>query len=166
VTSAADNQGGEAQGTNNRVQYPYYIQDQYIKDLTFENPNFLLKYSNAPKEPEVAVNVESMVGKLGEENYEVTLKVSVNAKSGDEILFVVELLYAALVVVGKDLGQEVLEPVLMVHCPFLMFPFVREIVSRLTQSGGYPPLMLEPIDFASIYMEKQRSKTEAPQMNG
>jgi preprotein translocase subunit SecB len=151
---------------NNRMQYPYYIQDQYVKDLTFENPNFLMKYSSAPKEPEVSVNVESTVGKLGEENYEVALKVSVSARVGEETLFVIELLYAALVSVGKGVTQEVLEPVLMVHCPFLMFPFVREIVARLTQAGGYPPLMLEPIDFASIYVEKQKAKSESPQMNG
>jgi preprotein translocase subunit SecB len=125
-----------------------------------------MKYSKTPKEPEIAVNVESTVGRLGEGNYEVVLKVSVSARSGEETLFVIELLYAALVAVGKDVSQEVLEPVLMVHCPFLMFPFVREIVARLTQSGGYPPLMLEPIDFASIYMEKQKSKSESPQMNG
>jgi preprotein translocase subunit SecB len=160
---AEENNNG---GNNGGLQYPYYIQDQYIKDLTFENPNFLMKYSSPPKEPEVSVNVESTVGKLGEENYEVALKVSISARAGEGTLFVIELLYAALVSVGKGVNQEVLEPVLMVHCPFLMFPFVREIVSRLTQSGGYPPLMLEPIDFASIYMEKQKARSEAPQMNG
>jgi preprotein translocase subunit SecB len=149
-----------------KTQYPYYIRDQYVKDLTYENPNFLIKYSETKKEPEVAVNVESAVVKLSDDDYEVTLKVTVNAKSQDNALFLIELLYGALVSVGKEVNQEVLEPVLMVHCPFLMFPFVREIVSRLTQLGGYPPLMLEPIDFATLYMSKQKPKSEVPQMNG
>ncbi|MDR1234102.1 MAG: protein-export chaperone SecB [Holosporales bacterium] len=160
----ADNEN--QQNSNAQMQYPYYIRDQYVKDLTFENPNFLIKYSKNPVEPEVSVNVETAVAKLNEESYEVILKSTVSAKSGESTLFVMEIEYAGLIAVAKDVPQEVLDPVLMVHCPFLMFPYIREIVSRLTQSGGYPPLMLEPIDFASIYLEKQKSREQPPQMNG
>ncbi|MDR0640147.1 MAG: protein-export chaperone SecB [Holosporales bacterium] len=160
----AENESQQNQGR--QMQYPYYIQDQYVKDLTFENPNFLMKYSGTPMEPEVSVNVETTIGKLNEESYEVVLKAVVNARSGESALFVIEIAYAGLVAVAKDIPQEVLDPVLMVHCPFLMFPYLREMVSRLTQIGGYPPLMLEPIDFASIYLEKQKNREHPPQMNG
>ena len=142
-------------------QYPFYIHDQYIKDLSFENPNFLIKYSETEKQPEVAVNVETQVSKISENNYEVGMSVSVKSTLGETSVFILELTYAGLVSVAPDLKQDTLEPVLLVHCPFLMFPFVREIVANTTRSGGYPPLMIEPIDFASLYLAKKKENAEA-----
>lgn len=147
------------QGQN---QYPFRIIDQYIKDLSFENPNYLIKYTDeGEKQPEVGVGLENNVAKIDDEHYEVTLKVTVNSNIGEKSVFVVELLYAALVAVAQNLEQDILEPILMVHCPFLMFPFIREIVSNTTSSGGFPPLRLEPIDFASLYMSKKKEMAES-----
>ena len=156
----------EAKDKNSGYQYPFYIHDQYIKDLSFENPNFLMKYNETEQQPEVSVNVESTVAKINENNYEVTLKIDVKSVVGETTVFVTELLYGALVAVDPSLQNDVLEPILLVHCPFLMFPFAREIVSNITRSGGYPPLLIEPIDFASLYIEKKKSieaeKTSSP----
>ncbi len=138
-------------------QYPFYVHDQYIKDLSFENPNFLMKYSDSEKQPQVSVNVESNVAKINDSNYEVSMKVQVKSEIDGTSIFVLELDYGSLVSVDPTLNSDILETVLLVHCPFLMFPFVREIVSSVTRSGGYPPLLIEPIDFASLYMEKKKA---------
>ncbi len=142
-------------------QYPFRINDQYVKDLSFENPNYLMKYSNdSDKQPEVGVGLENNVAKIDDEHYEVTLKVNAKSTIGDKSLFIVELSYAALITVAPNLEQDILEPILMVHCPFLMFPFIREIVASATSAGGFPPLRLEPIDFASLYMSKKKEMAE------
>lgn len=137
-------------------QYPFYIHDQYVKDISFENPNYLIKYTEKDKQPEVSVNVETHVAKLNDDNYEVAMNITAKSLIEDKTVFVLELTYAALVSVAKDLKQDVLEPVLLVHCPFLMFPFAREIVATVTRTGGYPPLMIDPIDFANLYLEKKK----------
>ena len=141
-------------------QYPFYIHDQYVKDLSFENPNFLIKYSEKSVKPDVSVNVSSNVSKLNDDTYEVVLKVNVKSTLEEKTVFLLDLSYGALVSVDKKQPNEVLEPALLVHAPFLMFPFVREIVANSTKNGGYPPLLLEPIDFASLYVEKKREAIE------
>lgn len=147
----ADNQEQTANS-----QAPFYIHDQYVKDISFENPDYLIKYTEKDKQPEVSVNVETHVAKLTDENYEVSMNITAKSSLADKTVFVLELTYAALVSVAKELKQDILESVLLVHCPFLMFPFAREIVSTVTRAGGYPPLMIEPIDFASLYLAKKK----------
>ena len=147
------------QGANNNggMQYPFFIGDQYLKDVSFENPNFLMKYQESKEQPQVSVNVETNVAKIQDEHYEVSMKVGVKSFVGDKDIFILEMVYAALVTVDPSLKNDVLEPILLVHCPFLMFPFVRGIVADMTRNGGYPPLLIEPIDFASLYIEKRKS---------
>ena len=142
-------------------QYPFRIIDQYAKDISFENPNYLAKYSDEEKKsPEVGVSIENSVAKIDDEHYEVTLKIDAKSNIEDRSVFVVELSYAALVAVAPNMEQDVLEPILLVHCPFLMFPYIREIIAHITSSGGFPPLQLEPIDFASLYMAKKKETEE------
>ncbi|MDR3224065.1 MAG: protein-export chaperone SecB [Holosporales bacterium] len=149
------------QANERRSQYPFFIQDQYVKDLTFENPNFLVKYTENPEQPEVAINVETRISKIDENNYEVVLDTSVKSKMAAHDLFILELSYAGLVSIATNIENEALEPVLFVHCPFLMFPFVRELIANMTRVGGYPPLLMEPIDFASLYIEKKKQSQQA-----
>ncbi|MDR2075120.1 MAG: protein-export chaperone SecB [Holosporales bacterium] len=138
---------------------PFFINDQYIKDLSFENPNFLMKYQEDREQPQVSVNVETNVSKIQDTHYEVSMKVDVKSFVGDTNIFVLELVYGALVTVDTQLSNDVLEPILLVHCPFLMFPFVRNVISEISQNGGYPPLLIEPIDFASLYIEKKQKES-------
>lgn len=140
---------------------PFIIHDQYVKDLSFENPNVLLKYTENNIKPDVSVNVETHVLQLKEETYEVELKAVVNSKAKDKQLFLIELKYGGLVSVDTKLKQDQLEPVLLVHVPFLLFPFVREVLANITKNGGYPPLLIEPIDFASLYLKK-KSEMQKP----
>lgn len=136
-------------------QYPFFIHDQYVKDLSFENPNFLIKYSEKNVKPDVSVNVSSGVSKLNDDTYEVILKVNIDSTVDKKTVFLIDLSYGALVSVDKSQQADILEPALFVHVPFLMFPFVREIIATITKNGGYPPLLLDPIDFASLYVQKK-----------
>ena len=150
-----------------KQKLPFFIHDQYIKDLSFENPNFLLKYGEVKQQPEVGINVETHVGKINDNTYEVTIKVVANSKVKPEqakepsTVFIMDLTYGALVSVDASLKTDMLESVLLVHVPFLMFPFVRENIANITRNGGYPPLLIEPIDFASLYLQKKNEATKA-----
>ena len=145
---------------NQTNQYPFYIHDQFVEDISFENPNYLAKYGDADKQPEVSVGVETHVAKIDDEHYKVSLNLNAKSNIEERSVFVLELTYSALVSVAKDLQQDVLEPILLVHCPFLMFPFAREIVANITRAGGFPPLMIDPIDFASLYIAKKKENSE------
>jgi preprotein translocase subunit SecB len=114
----------------------------------------LAKYDNESQQ-EVSVGIEVNVISLGGSHYEVSLDLSVRSDVSKERLFVLEVKYVGLVSVADNLENDVLEAVLFVHCPFLMFPYARAIVSSIISSGGYPPLMIEPIDFASLYLAKR-----------
>jgi preprotein translocase subunit SecB len=140
-----------------RAPYPFVIHEQYVKDISFENPNFLVKYSETDRQSQVSVNVETNVAKLNDDNYEITMSVIAKSVLGETSIFVLELVYACVVSVAKDLEQDVLEHVLLVHCPFLMFPFAREAIASITKYGGYPPLVIEPIDFSLLYLEKKKA---------
>ena len=129
-----------AEEQQNKQQYPFYIHDQYIKDLSFENPNILLKYSDTKSQPAVSVNVETHVSKVNNDTYEVTLKALVNSNLENNPVFVVDLTYGALVSVDPTLKSDMLESILLVHVPFLMFPFIRQIIADVTRNGSYPPL--------------------------
>ncbi|MEM8800305.1 MAG: protein-export chaperone SecB [Pseudomonadota bacterium] len=147
---------GDAQSGQQQVRVG--ILAQYVKDLSFENPNApqsLQQKPDAPK-PNMDVNVNVAARKANEEVYEVELKLTVNAKVEDTTSFVVELLYAGLFQL-VNLPEQALQPFLLVEAPRLIFPFARRIVSDAVRDGGFPPLMLEPIDFAQLYRRQMES---------
>lgn len=129
------------------------ILTQYVKDLSFENPNApqSLQMEVAPR---IEINVNVNARRASEEMFEVELKISASAATDDKVSFVVELLYGGLFAL-RNIPPEALEPFLVVEAPRILFPFARRIVADATRDGGYPPLLLEPIDFASLYMAQQ-----------
>lgn len=130
------------------------ILGQYIKDLSFENPTpaqTIQKLSN--EKPTMNINVGLNAQQLGDDVFEVDLKVTATAVSGEETAFVAELLYSGLFGI-KNLPEEQLQPFLMIEAPRQTFPFARRILSDVTRDGGFPPLMLEPIDFAGLYQQQ------------
>ena len=130
------------------------ILGQYIKDLSFENPTPAQTIQKlATEKPTMNINVNLNAQQLGEDLYEVDLKVTATAKSNEETAFVAELLYSGLFGI-KGLPEDQLQPFLMVEAPRQIFPFARRILSDVTRDGGFPPLMLEPIDFASLYHQQ------------
>jgi preprotein translocase subunit SecB len=137
------------------------INAQYVKDLSFENPRAPQSLMQPAAQPEVAINVDVKAQNLGPEVYEVVLTVTVNAHAQDTPIFIVELAYAAVVTV-KNIPEAMLPAVLLVETPRLIFPFARAIIAEATRDGGFPPLMINPVDFAELLRTQPlRSETGA-----
>ncbi|HEC00688.1 MAG TPA: protein-export chaperone SecB [Sphingomonadales bacterium] len=136
------------------------ILGQYIKDLSFENPTpaqTLQKMST--EKPSMDINVNLNARAVGEDIYEVDLKITTTAKAGEDIAFVAELVYSGLFG-AKNLPENTLQPFLMIEAPRQIFPFARRILADVTRDGGFPPLMLEPIDFAALYQQQMQAAQE------
>lgn len=132
---------------------------QYLKDLSFENPRAPQSFQGEGS-PKIDVNVDVQARPLGTDQYEVELSLAARAKRDEDAVFVVEATYAGAFEI-KNLPREQLEMIMLVECPRLLFPFMRQIVAEATRNGNFPPLMLEPIDFMGIYManaEKRRQE--------
>jgi preprotein translocase subunit SecB len=130
------------------------INAQYVKDLSFENPGApatLVAQKEAPK-IEIALNLEAKA--IQADAHEVTLQITATAKAGETALFVVELSYAGLFTLA-NIPQDQKEMILLIHCPTILFPFARRVLSDATRDGGFQPLMLEPIDFAGLYQQRK-----------
>ena len=156
---ATDDSNKLHQESSEKIKPQIGIQIQYVKDLSFENPGSPESLTAPHENPDIQINVEVQARPLGDDNYEVLLHITANSQSGKTTLFVLELTYGAIC---KILGvsQESLEPVLLVECPRLIFPFARRILSDATKDGGFPPLMLNPIDFMSLYKQQKTSSTK------
>jgi len=125
------------------------INAQYVKDLSFENPRAPHSLIQPSAQPEVAINVDVKARNLGPEVFEVVLTVNVNARAQSEPVFLVELVYGAVVTV-KNTPESMLPAVILVEAPRLIFPFARAVIADATRDGGFPPLMINPIDFAEL----------------
>ncbi|MDA0902277.1 MAG: protein-export chaperone SecB [Proteobacteria bacterium] len=128
---------------------------QYIKDLSFEIPTAPQIFLTPVDKPQIDLSVDIDVKKLNETTFEVSLKVGADANKKD--LFICEVEYAGIFNI-EDIEPEVMEQILLVYCPNILFPFVRKIVANCTMDGGFSPLMLDPIDFADLYA-KRKSQT-------
>lgn len=134
---------------------------QYVKDLSFENPNAprsLQPQGEGGPRIEVGVNVNAR--KANDELFEVELKITANANGEIGAIFACELLYGGLFAL-KNVPEEALEPFLVVEAPRLIFPFARRIIADATRDGGFAPLMLDPIDFASMYLARMQAQQSA-----
>lgn len=134
---------------------------QYIKDFSFENPNSPESLVPPKEQPKIEVSVDVRVEKMEDNTFEVILLTTAKAVASEKILFMTELAYAGIFTI--HMPKEELEPVLMVYCPGLLFPFARQIIADVTRQGGFPPLMIDPIDFGALYKQhiKQRIKHTA-----
>jgi len=127
---------------------------QYVKDLSFENPNAPAVYQ-WQTQPNIDVQFNIGSGQLGDDVYEVVLKIDVKAEGDDkQVAFQVELVYAGLFGI-RNVPAEQIPPFLLAEAPRILFPFARRVLSDAVRDGGFPPLMLEPIDFAQLYMQQQ-----------
>jgi preprotein translocase subunit SecB len=159
-TSSAGPNGGNGQaGTAQSagVQPQLQVLAQYIKDLSFENPQAPQSLQAGVK-PQLDVSVDVQARPLGVEQYEVLLRIRADAQgSASNKVFVVELVYGGVFMM-RGIPQEGIQPILLIECPRILFPFARQVVSSVTQSGGFPPLLLDPIDFAGLYRMQLQSQ--------
>jgi preprotein translocase subunit SecB len=124
---------------------------QYVKDLSFENPNAPAVYQ-WQGQPQVDVQVNIGVAAVGDGVHEVALKLEIEAKSNEGVAYRVETLYAGLFAI-RNVPEEQLQPFLLAEAPRLLFPFARKVIADATLDGGFPPFLLEPIDFGGLYMQ-------------
>lgn len=147
ATNGAEN-GAEAQ-----TAPALSVLAQYIKDFSFESPNAPNSLRPRDKAPDIQININVNPTPLSETDFEVELKLDARAVDGDEVLFNVELVYAGIFRV-TGIPQEALQPIVLVECPRILFPFARQIVADATRNGNFPPLMIDPVDFAQLYQAK------------
>jgi preprotein translocase subunit SecB len=148
-----------------QAQQQLIINAQYVKDLSFENPHAPASLRQQASPPAVEINVDVKAQTLGPENYEVVLTIKANARVEAEVLFIIELSYAAVATL-RNVAPDMISPILLVETPRLIFPFARNIVAETTRDGGFPPLMINPIDFGELLRRNAGAVPNGPSLPG
>ncbi|MSP94492.1 MAG: protein-export chaperone SecB [Alphaproteobacteria bacterium] len=153
------NGGGQAAPQGEPASPAIQIVAQYVKDLSFENPGMGLNIQR----PQIDFNVDLQAKRIQEGGpFEVLLKLRVTAVQEERTLFLLEIAYGGLFILDR-VPDEAIQPILLIECPRLLFPFARRIVADLVSDGGLPPLMIEPIDFSALYRNKMAEAAAAGQ---
>lgn len=129
------------------------VMAQYIKDLSFENPNAPRSLMAGNQQPQIGIQINVEGKPLTDTEFEVTLRLEAKAEIGGELMFGLELDFAGLFRFG-NVPPESMNAIVLIECPRLLFPFAREIVASTVRNGGFPPLLLEPVDFAALYRQR------------
>ncbi len=135
------------------------ILGQYVKDLSFENPNAPQSLMSQPEQaPSVDVQINVNAKPMSDTDFEVELKVEVKAedKKAKRTLFLLDVTYAGVFRI-TNVPKESMQPLVLIECPRLLFPFVRRIAADAISEGGFPPIMLQPVDFAALYRARAES---------
>ena len=141
------------------------VNAQYIKDFSFEAPKMPFILSQLTEAPHININIDVNASVVNKEQnlYMVDLIVKAEAKAKEEVAFICELTYGALVTL--NLPEEHVKPVLLVEVPHLLFPFVRSLIANTTRESGLPPLSLNPIDFSALYRERIMAEANKEKAN-
>lgn len=140
---------------------------QYIKDLSFENPNIEKLLKEPGDQPNLQLSINVAAKAVGPQLYESSIDFNAQATNKHGEIYQLEIVYAGLFRI-ENIPEPSLEPFLLVNCPSILFPFLRRIAADLTREGGFPPLLLDPFDFGSLYMRRQqelRANAEAEVKN-
>lgn len=148
---------GSSQVPADDARPPLIINNQYIKDLSFEAPAVPKIFEQIQSAtPDIGVNVNVQARPLDDTRFEVSLQTRAECKAGGAMAFLVELTYCGVFTV--NVAAEHLRPILLIECPRLLFPFARHIIANATRDGGFPPLLLGPIDFVSMYQRQMQER--------
>jgi preprotein translocase subunit SecB len=158
----AGNGGEQPQAQQNAPQLN--VLAQYIKDFSFENPNAPRSLAPSQAQPAINIQINVGVGQLSANEYEVSVKLEGKAESADAgtTLFAFDLTYAGVFRI-QNVPQEQIHPVVMIECPRLLFPFAREIIATSVRGGGFPPLLLDPVDFVALYQQRIAQLQQQPE---
>jgi len=129
-----------------------HVVAQYIKDFSFENPNAPQSLSPGAQ-PQIGIQINVGAKPLAANDFEVTLKLDGKAETNGQLLFRFELEFAGIFRL-QNIPQESLNLMVLIECPRLLFPFAREIIATTVRNGGFPPLLLEPVDFVGLYRQR------------
>jgi preprotein translocase subunit SecB len=138
------------------------VLSQYVKDFSFENPNAPESLRGGGVQPSIQVEFNVGAKSLPGNDIEVELRIQARAEQEGKVLFNVELSYAGVFRI-QNIPQEALQALVLIECPRMLFPFARQIISDATRNGGYPPLMIDPVDFARLYQERMLNQAQASQ---
>jgi preprotein translocase subunit SecB len=126
---------------------------QYTKDFSFENPNAPRSLQPSQQQPAINLQINVNANPLADNDIEVELKIEGKAEAAGSVLFAFDLVYAGVFRI-QNVPQTEVHPIVMIECPRLLFPFAREIVAAAVRNGGFPPLMIDPVDFVGLYRQK------------
>ena len=164
TTNGGPGNGGPASQPNAQQAAPQLqTLTQYIKDFSFENPNAPRSLQPQQQPPKINIQINVNAKPLAENDFEVELKLEGRAEMPNLFLFSFDMLFAGLFRI-TNVPQESVQLVVMIECPRLLFPFAREIIANAVRNGGFPPLLLDPIDFVSLYQQRlaQAQQGSAP----
>ena len=143
-------------------QQPIPIQakvvSQFLKDLSFENPNIRKLIQNPGNPPSLKVEVNVNAERLDKDLFESSIDLKATASNNLGTIYVLESVYGGLFKI-ESIPDQALEPFLLISAPTTLFPFLRRLVADVTREGGFPPLLLDPIDFAALYFRRQQERS-------
>lgn len=157
IREAEKTSGGNGTGADDKQ---FLLQQIYIKDLSYEAPNTPDVFNDQKLDTDTQMNIKSSHRQLADETYEVVLHLSIHAKNGEQSVFLVELEQAGIFLV-KGYPQDDTKGLLATYCPATLFPYAREAISSAVGRGGFPPLMLQPINFDALYAQAAESEQTA-----
>jgi preprotein translocase subunit SecB len=137
-----------------------HVVGQFIKDLSFENPNIGRILAKPGETPNIKLEINVSAKQVQPELFESAIDFKAVASNTEGTIYDFELVYAGLFQL-KNIPEQALEPFLLINCPTLIFPFLRRIVADITREGGFPPLMLDPIDFGQLFMRRRQELAAA-----
>jgi preprotein translocase subunit SecB len=126
---------------------------QYIKDFSFENPNAPRSLSSGGQQPQIGIQIKVDAAPIADTDVEVSLKLEGKAEIGGSLMFAFDLTYAGVFRI-RNVPQDSMNALVLIECPRLLFPFAREIVATTVRNGGFPPLLLDPVDFVGLYRQR------------
>ena len=157
---AENNEASTGATNGNGAQPTLNVLAQYVKDLSFESPGAPNSLRGRDKAPGIAINVNVNANPLSDQQFDVLLTLNAKASFDKDVLFNVELVYGGVFAIS-GFPQEHMLPLLFIECPRLLFPFARQIIADATRNGGFPPLMLDPIDFVGLYRQRMAAAQPA-----
>ena len=173
-SSGSGGAGAGGSGSSGRTPPHIMFHSQYIKDVSFENPNAPATVEKQTGKPNITVNcaVSSKPLDAKSRHYEITLMLSATAKQEEKTMFIAEITYGGVMSVGGDVDEKNIHPLVMIEGPRHLFPFVRMLMNSIVRESGFVPLNIQPIDFARLYqarmkhMQDQAAKTASAKKNG
>ncbi|MBS3649762.1 protein-export chaperone SecB [Pseudaminobacter sp. 19-2017] len=156
--------GTAGNGNAQQARATLNVLAQYVKDLSFESPGAPNSLRGRDKAPNININVNVGANPLSDKEFDVNLTLNAKASADQDVLFNVELVYGGVFRI-EGFPQEHMLPLLFIECPRLLFPFARQIIADATRNGGFPPLMLDPIDFAQMFQQKLAEDQAASKVN-
>ena len=146
--------------TADKPQPSIRVAGQYIKDLSFENPNFRKLITSPGDQPNLKVEVNVGAQRIENDLFESAIEFKATASNNLGTIYVLETVYAGVLKI-ESIPEQALEPFLLISGPTMIFPFLRRLVADITREGGFPPLLLDPIDFGGLYMRRQQQLAQS-----